>query len=54
MAERVEPEKTDFFLEMKGVSKRFGATVALEDVGIKVAAGEVLALVGETARAKAH
>jgi ribose transport system ATP-binding protein len=52
MAERVEPEKTDFFLEMKGVSKRFGATVALEDVGIKVSAGEVLALVGENGAGK--
>jgi len=52
MAERVEPEKTDFFLEMKGVSKRFGATVALEDVSIRVAAGEVLALVGENGAGK--
>ena len=39
-------------LEMQGVSKRFGATVALEDVGIKVAAGEVLALVGENGAGK--
>ncbi len=52
MAERVEPEKTDFFLEMKSVSKRFGATIALEDVSIKVMAGEVLALVGENGAGK--
>jgi len=37
---------------MRGIFKRFGATVALEDVGIKVAAGEVLALVGENGAGK--
>jgi len=37
---------------MRGVCKRFGATVALEDVGIKVAAGSVLALVGENGAGK--
>ena len=39
-------------LKMEGVSKRFGATVALEDVSIEVAAGEVLALVGENGAGK--
>ena len=39
-------------LQMQGVSKRFGATVALEDVSIEVAAGEVLALVGENGAGK--
>jgi ribose transport system ATP-binding protein len=37
---------------MDGVSKRFGATVALDDVGIEVAPGEVLALVGENGAGK--
>jgi len=37
---------------MQGICKRFGATVALEDVGITVAAGEVLALVGENGAGK--
>jgi ribose transport system ATP-binding protein len=37
---------------MQGVSKRFGATVALEDVGIEVARGQVLALVGENGAGK--
>ncbi|NQT03103.1 MAG: ATP-binding cassette domain-containing protein, partial [Planctomycetes bacterium] len=37
---------------MQGVCKRFGATVALEDVSIKVAAGQVLALVGENGAGK--
>jgi ribose transport system ATP-binding protein len=37
---------------MRGICKRFGATVALDDVGIEVAAGEVLALVGENGAGK--
>jgi ribose transport system ATP-binding protein len=37
---------------MQGVSKRFGATVALQEVGIEVARGEVLALVGENGAGK--
>jgi len=37
---------------MQGVSKRFGATIALEDVSIEAAAGEVLALVGENGAGK--
>jgi len=37
---------------MRDVSKRFGATVALEDVSIEVAAGRVLALVGENGAGK--
>ena len=39
-------------LQMRGICKRFGATVALDDVGIEVAAGEVLALVGENGAGK--
>jgi ribose transport system ATP-binding protein len=37
---------------MQRVCKRFGATVALEDVSIKVASGQVLALVGENGAGK--
>jgi ribose transport system ATP-binding protein len=37
---------------MNEVSKRFGATVALDNVGIEVARGEVLALVGENGAGK--
>ncbi len=39
-------------LRIKGVSKHFGATQALTDVAISVAAGEVLALVGENGAGK--
>jgi ribose transport system ATP-binding protein len=52
MAQRVESNQAQPLLEMSGICKRFGATVALEDVAIKVAAGEVLALVGENGAGK--
>ena len=39
-------------LRMTGVHKRFGATVALDGVDLEVAAGEVLALVGENGAGK--
>jgi len=52
MAERVDSRQSKVRLKMQGVSKRFGATVALEDVGIQVVAGQVLALVGENGAGK--
>jgi ribose transport system ATP-binding protein len=52
MAERVEPDQSAIRLQMQGVCKRFGATVALQDVSISVASGQVLALVGENGAGK--
>lgn len=39
-------------LEMRGISKRFGPTRALDDVSLEVRAGEVLALIGENGAGK--
>jgi len=52
MAEQIDSDRRPVRLQMRGICKCFGATVALEDVGIKVAAGEVLALVGENGAGK--
>jgi ribose transport system ATP-binding protein len=39
-------------LNMSGISKRFGATVALRDVSLDVNSGQVLALIGENGAGK--
>jgi len=52
MAGRIDSDESSIRLQMQGICKRFGATIALEDVGIKVAHGEVLALVGENGAGK--
>jgi D-xylose transport system ATP-binding protein len=49
------PERTDMtdvVLELRGVNKRFGAVQALTDVDLRVAAGEVVALVGDNGAGK--
>ncbi|MHC4807949.1 MAG: ATP-binding cassette domain-containing protein, partial [Planctomycetota bacterium] len=52
MAELIDSDQLAVRLEMRGICKRFGATVALEDVGVRVAGGQVLALVGENGAGK--
>jgi len=52
MAERIDSDQPVIRLQMRGICKRFGATVALDDVGIEVATGQVLALVGENGAGK--
>ena len=43
---------TDRRLEVKGVSKRYGATVALDDLGLDVQAGELFGFVGRNGAGK--
>ena len=43
---------TDRSLEIDGISKRYGETVALEDLGFDVRAGELLGFVGRNGASK--
>ncbi len=47
-----DPSAAAPLLEMRGVSKRFGAVQALQDVQFEVRAGEVMALVGDNGAGK--
>ena len=47
-----EPSAAAPLLEMRGISKRFGAVQALQDVHFEVRAGEVMALVGDNGAGK--
>jgi ribose transport system ATP-binding protein len=49
MVEITEPRA---LLEMRGIAKRFGATVALDRVDLSVGAGEICGLVGENGAGK--
>src|SRR6476646_3666323 len=42
----------DALLRAQGISKSFGAVVALEDVSIEVSAGEITGLVGDNGAGK--
>jgi len=45
-------DESHFVLEMRGVSKRFGATQALEDVSLSLFGSEFHALLGENGAGK--
>lgn len=52
MAQRITSPAGAVRLQMRGISKRFGPTVALDNVELAAASGEVLALVGENGAGK--
>ena len=43
---------TEYAIEMKGITKTFGSVVANKDVELNLRQGEILALLGRTARAR--
>jgi len=52
-AERsVEPDRTGDALRVENLAKRFGAVVALQDVSLHLARGEVLGLIGDNGAGK--
>jgi D-xylose transport system ATP-binding protein len=52
MSEKERTSAHDAVLSLRGVNKRFGAVQALTDVHLEVAAGEVVALVGDNGAGK--
>ena len=52
MTATTSPAPAGTVLSMKGISKRFGAVQALQDIDLDVQAGEVMALVGDNGAGK--
>lgn len=50
--ERLMNTKVDYLLEMKNISKNFGAVQALKGVNLSIKRGEILGLVGDNAAGK--
>jgi putative ABC transport system ATP-binding protein len=48
----IPPSPSDCILEARGLTRSFGQTVALQDVDLKVARGEVLAVMGPSGSGK--
>jgi D-xylose transport system ATP-binding protein len=51
-AGRVSPEDTTPLLSLRGINKRFGPVMALNDIDLDVPAGQVTALVGDNGAGK--
>jgi ribose transport system ATP-binding protein len=51
-SEAPAPEKARALLDVRGVSKRFGGVIALENVDLQVSSGEVLGLLGANGSGK--
>ncbi|NPV81930.1 MAG: ATP-binding cassette domain-containing protein, partial [Firmicutes bacterium] len=51
-ANRIPIDRSKNLLELEGISKRFGDIPVLEDVSLKIARGEVHALIGENGAGK--
>ena len=45
-------KRNDYLVEMRGITKRFGRVLALEDVDFTVRYGEVMGLVGDNGAGK--
>ncbi|MBV9920586.1 MAG: ATP-binding cassette domain-containing protein [Pseudonocardia sp.] len=52
MADHQQPADQQPTLSLRGVSKRFGGTLALSDIDFDVYRGEVVALAGENGAGK--